>query len=160
MPIYMKFLDDSIKGDVTADGHAEWMELNSLQFGVGRGIGSPTGNAKNREASAPSVSEVTVSRGADKASVNLFQEALVGTGKNLQIDFVRTNAGTLVTYCVITLTNVMISGYSISSGGDTPSESLSFNFTKVEYKFTNQTDAGAEGEPIACTYDLALGKKI
>ncbi len=42
MPIYMKF--SSIAGDVTEAGHAGWIELNSFQWGVGRGVSSHTGS--------------------------------------------------------------------------------------------------------------------
>ncbi len=35
MPIYLKY--DGIDGDVTAEGHEKWIELNSFQWGVGRG---------------------------------------------------------------------------------------------------------------------------
>ena len=42
MPIYIKYGD--IKGDVTATGHLGsegWVEINSFQFGIGRGIAIP-----------------------------------------------------------------------------------------------------------------------
>ena len=56
MAIYMKV--DGIKGDVTEAGHADWIEINSFQWGVGRGIGSPKSSASDRESSEASVSEV------------------------------------------------------------------------------------------------------
>jgi type VI secretion system secreted protein Hcp len=68
MPIYMKYNDGSIKGDKTADGHQDWIVLNSFQWGVGRGISSPTGGSKDRESSAPSLSEITVTKHQDAAS--------------------------------------------------------------------------------------------
>src|SRR5258706_6606126 len=40
-PIYMQY--EGIKGDVTAKGHEGWVELSSFQWGIGRGITSPTG---------------------------------------------------------------------------------------------------------------------
>ena len=49
MPIYIKYGD--IKGDVTAEGHKDWIEVNSFQWGVGRGISSPTGGGADRESS-------------------------------------------------------------------------------------------------------------
>ena len=47
---------DGITGDVTAKGHENWIHCNSLQWGVGRGIGAPTGSSKERESSEPSIS--------------------------------------------------------------------------------------------------------
>ena len=39
MPIYVKY--GAIEGDVTATGHESWIEVNSVQWGVGRSISSP-----------------------------------------------------------------------------------------------------------------------
>jgi len=155
MPIYMSF--DGIEGDVTASGHEKWIELNSVQWGVGRGITSPTGGSADRESSAPSISEVVATKSTDVASTKLLNEAYQGEGKKVQIDWCKTDKGSLEVYLTVTLENTMISGYSMSSGGDRPTESLSLNFTKVEFKNTGMGAANDTGSPDAVTYDLALG---
>jgi len=160
MPIYMNYDSLAIKGDVTEEGHADWVELNSLQWGVGRGISSPTGGSADRESSAPSISEITVTKDNDSASVKLLDEALEGEGKTVIIDFAKTDKGKLEVYLTYTLTNCMISGYSLSSGGDRPTESLSLNFTKVEFKNTPMKSANEAGSPETVTYDLALAKVV
>ena len=43
MPIYMNF--DGITGNVTAEGHEKWIELNSCQLGVHRSVTNTTGSA-------------------------------------------------------------------------------------------------------------------
>jgi type VI secretion system secreted protein Hcp len=160
MPIYMKY--GSIQGDVTESGHTNWIELNSFQWGVGRGVSTATGSNEDRESSAPSVSEVTVTKAFDKASAKLLTEAYQGTGSGdaatVQLDFVRTNKGKLDIYSTFTLSNVIISGYSLSSGGDRPSESLSLNFTKIETKVTPMNPDGSPGSPVTITYDLGQAK--
>jgi type VI secretion system secreted protein Hcp len=153
MPIYMNYND--LPGDVTASGHEKWIELNSFQWGVGRGISSPTGGSADRESSAPSVSEVVVTKVTDAVSVKLLNEAYQGEGQTVKIDFVKTDKEKLEPYLQLTLTNCMISGYSASSGGDRPTESLSLNFTKVEFKNIGMGAAGETGSPEAVTYDLA-----
>jgi type VI secretion system secreted protein Hcp len=158
MPIYMKYND--IDGDVTADKYAKWIECNSFQFGVGRGIGSPTGGSMDRESSAPSISEITLSKAQDIASVKLLNEALQGEGVTVTIDFCKTDKGNLETYLQYTLTNTMISGYSSSSGGDRPSESLSLNFTKVEFKQTQMGADNADASPSTVGYDLSTAKIV
>ena len=158
MPIYMKY--DTIQGDATAEGHEKWIELNSFNWGVGRGISSPTGGSADRESSAPSVSEITCTKAQDVASTKLLSQALQGEGVVVEIDFCKTDKGKLETYLKYTLTNCMVSGLSNSSGGDRPQETLSLNFTKVEYKLTTQTAAGATGEPDTITYDLALAHVV
>src|SRR5579864_7871476 len=129
MPIYVKYA--AINGDATESTHSQWIEVNSFQWGVGRGISSPTGGSSDRESSAPSVSEIVVTKPTDIASVKLLDESLQGDGKDVTIDFCKTDKGNLSVYLTFVLNNTMISGYSTSSGGDRPQESLSFNFTKV-----------------------------
>ena len=158
MPIYMKY--DSVDGEVTAAGHEKWIELHSFQWGVGRGISSPTGGSADRESSAPSVSEIVVTKRMDSSSVHLLDEALQGEGKLVKIDFVKTDKGKLETYLSYELTNTMISGFSMSSGGDKPQESISLNFTKVMFNEKGSDIAGKVGQPSKVTYDISLAKIV
>jgi type VI secretion system secreted protein Hcp len=150
-PIYMKY--GTIKGDVVAQGYEQQIELTSLQWGVGRAIAVSGANA-DREATVPRVSEITITKPTDSASVSLLKEALGGTGQQVIISFVKTDKGNLTTYLQFTLENTLISGFSISSGGDRPSESLTLNFTKVEFK------SFLGPAPESVIYDLAQAKVI
>jgi type VI secretion system secreted protein Hcp len=158
MPIYMNYND--IKGDVTADGHVGWVELNSFQWGVGRGISSPTGASADRESSAPSVSEIVVTKATDVSSTKFLNESYQGEGQKVVIDFCKTDKGVLEVYMEYTLEDCMISGYSLSSGGDRPSESLSLNFTKIEFKNIGMKDKNDTGDPDTVTYDVAQAKVV
>ena len=158
MPIYMKY--DGIPGDVTEEGHKGWIELNSMQWGVGRGIASPVGGSLDRESSAPSVSEITVAKAQDTATIKLIDASFQGEGKTVNIDFCKTDKGKLEVYLTYTLTNTMISGYSISSGGDRPSESLSLNFTKIEVKMNQNDETGAGADSSNVTYDMSKAKVV
>ena len=62
------------------------------------------------------------------------------------------------TYVEYVLTNGLISGYSISSGGDRPTESISINFTKIEFKFIPYDDKNKGGTPVTVNYDLTSTK--
>ncbi len=156
MAIYMKI--EGIDGDVTHQEHKNWLDISSLQWGVGRGISTPVGSAKNREASEPSISEVVVTKLMDASSVKLFTEACTGQkGKKVQIHLVSTgNPGK--TYMEYTLENALVSGYSVSTNGDRPSESISFNFTKIETKYTPLGEGNDTGSPVTASYDLATTK--
>lgn len=158
MPIYMKY--DGIDGDVTAEGHEKWIELGSFQWGVGRGISSPTGGSADRESSAPSISEIVVTKQQDVATTKLLDEALQGEGKVVTIDFCKTDKGKLEVYMAYKLADVMVSGYSVSSGGDRPSESISLNFTKVEFKLVSMDKANKGAGGAAVTYDLSKAKVV
>lgn len=157
MAIYMQF--EGIKGDATQGKHQDWITINSFQFGAGRGIGTPVGAAQNREASEPSISEVIVAKDLDSASLLLFQECCVGKdAKNVTIDFCTTdNEG--APYLQVVLTNTLISGYSVSSGGDKPTESITLNFTKIDINETGGNAKNGAGNPVKVSYDLAKASK-
>lgn len=156
-PIYMKY--GTITGDVTATGHEQWIEVNSFQFGISRTISAPTGGSSDRESSAPSVSEITITKPMDSSSPNLLNEALQGTGQTVTIDFVKTGpAGQPITYAEYTLSNTLVSGYSVSSSGDNPTESISLAFTKFTFQFTPQNSDGSLGTPGTVGYDIALAR--
>jgi type VI secretion system secreted protein Hcp len=159
MAIYMKY-GDTIKGRTTTQGFAGWMELGSLQFGAGRGIGSAKGKGTNREASEPSLSEITVTREWDaEASAALFQESVMGSlDTKVTIKMTSTNKGVVETFLEINLEETGISGYSVSSGGDKPSESLSLNYGKIEFvPYKQEEDMSmTKGTPV--NYSLVLMK--
>ena len=156
MAIYIDI--EGIKGDATHLKHQKWLDVDSLQWGVGRAIMTPTGSAQNREASEPSVSEVTFTKSMDSSSALLFQEACAGSsGKKVVIDLITTgNPGNV--YMQYTLHNALVAGYSVQSGGDRPSESVSLNFTKIEMKYTQYDDNNKVVNNFPASYDLAETK--
>lgn len=156
MAIYVKF--GSIKGDATHQEHKDWVQVDSIQWGVGRAITTPTGSTKNREASEPSISEVTVTKQMDQSSIYFFEEACVGNkAQDCKIHMVSTGSPGR-TYAEFNLSNTLVSGYSVSSGGDVPSESISFSFTKIEHKY-NTVDEGGKSKPASASYDMTTTKK-
>lgn len=153
MPLYMHF--EGIKGNATAKGYEDWIEISSFQFGTGRGISTPTGGAANRESSAPSVSEVTVTKAMDVASPKLLEQGLIGSdGKMVKIAVTRTGKE-LKEICTYKLEKTLVSGYSVSTGGDTPTESVSLNFVKFEYAFTGSETTGKDAGKMKIGYDIA-----
>jgi type VI secretion system secreted protein Hcp len=139
---YLKY-GPTIKGESLAEGHKGtdgWIEIGSVQWGCGRGISTPVGASAKREASAPSVAEVVVTKMMDSTSPKLCQEALIGKAVEAIVELVETGADKLETFLTMKLTNAMISGYSMSSGGDRPSESITINFTKIEMTYQGYDD--------------------
>jgi type VI secretion system secreted protein Hcp len=144
MPIYMKY--DGIKGTVVRNKE-KWIELQSAQFGSTRNISSPSGRGVNREATAPAIQEITVTKLQDSTSTDLFKEAVWGKGKKVVIHFVESDppgakkGGLPVTekdaHLIVELENVLISSFTASgAGGDSlsvPTESMSLNFTKAKF---------------------------
>jgi type VI secretion system secreted protein Hcp len=159
MAAYIKV--EGIKaGESLAKGHEGkngWMEIGSFQFGSGRSISTPTGMASKREASLPRVSDVTITKLQDSTSPLLFQESVSGKPGKVQIDITQTGTNDPVVFCTLTLTDALIASYSVSGGGDRPTESVVINFTKIEYHYQGYDKTGT---PVAALkqvtgFDLA-----
>ncbi|MBS0522973.1 MAG: type VI secretion system tube protein Hcp [Proteobacteria bacterium] len=155
MPIYMKYGD--IAGNVTTDGYKGWIELSSAQFGVSRQLTSGAGGAQ-RESSAPSVSEIVITKVQDASSAQLFKESVGARhGNPVQIKFATTSKNKIETYLTLELSDCAVSSYTLSGhGGDQehPQESLSLNFTKILYVPTPLDNKGNVKTGDRVQYDL------
>lgn len=159
MPIYLKF--GSVEGSVTEEGHKGWIECNSFQFGVGRGISAPTGAQKDRDASAPSFSEITISKTQDEASLPLLEAAWGGSeAVEAEVHFVRTENKKMDVYLKYKLSDVLVSGYSMSSGGERPTETVTLNYAKIEYQQDTFDPKNKSKSNKSTSYDLAAGKQV
>lgn len=154
MAIYMQL--EGIKGSSTDSKFKDQMELNSFQWGAGLGVGSARGG--DRTTSEPSVSEITATKQLDKSSELLFKSLLMGdTITKGTVSFVAAIKGESVAYATLALEDVIISGFSQSSGGDFPTESVSFNFAKFDWSFTGRDDTQT-GTATHLIYDLTTNK--
>lgn len=153
MPTLVKC--DKWKGESKIEGFKDYFEVGSFQFGVGRAISSAYGTS-TREGGIVSVSEITLTKVADATSVKLFEEALHGElDRVVEIAFVRQGKGNKpVAFVTIKLEGCGISGFSMSAGGDRPSESLTLNFDKIEYSYDPIAD-DLSGKPSKYSWDLA-----
>ncbi|ARU55472.1 hemolysin-coregulated protein [Oleiphilus messinensis] len=162
MAIFLNYNDDEITGNVTAKGYEEWIKVDSVQFGVGRGITMEAGNMSNREATRPNISEVTVTKVMDGASSGIFKESLVGSeGKKIVISVVKTGADQVDEYVKYELEEALVSSYSMSAGDSgPPSEVLSFSFAKIAMTYTAADKANSAGNQGIVGYDLEAGHKL
>jgi len=152
VPIYMKF--GSIDGDVTTDGYKNWIELNSFQYGVSRAVSSGAGG-NTRESSAPNISEIVVTKYFDKASAKLYQDSVAGAfDTKVQIKMNTTTKNKTETFLTFDLSDCGVSSYSLSTGGDNPSESLSLNFLKIMVTPTPLDKSGQIKKGDVVSYDL------
>ena len=111
--------------------------INSLQWGVGRGV-----SISPRTASTPTFSEVTITKIMDSASPELAMQAANGPGTATCVLTIKDHNTGNVLY-TLTLSNVYVSGYSVSSGGDVPSESLSLNYTRITWVYSDPSTGKA-----------------
>ena len=128
--LYLKV--EGIKGDIPDLDHKDWSIASSFRHSVGRPI------AMGRTAGTPQFSNLTVTKSLDAASPFLFAEATGGKAKDVEIELVRTSP-TRERYYRIKLYDALISGYSTTSSGDKPTESISFDFVRIDLTYTDYT---------------------
>ena len=157
MAIYL-FID-GIKGDVVEDSHTDWINCDSMTWGIGRMINTPVGTEAERESSVPTVQDVVMTTQMDKATPEIVKAAATGTGKEAKIHLMQTGKDTPECYMEYILSNTLISDYSVSVAADgRPSESFALNFTKIEMKYTMfDKDNNVSGN-VPASYDLTTGQ--
>ena len=159
MPIYMKL--DGLLGDATEAAHVNMIEVFSWSWRESKQISM--GTSTSRTAGAVQMSDVEITLLANKTSPELFLACASGrVFKTAELFLANLdNAGKMVDYMRVLLTNAMISSYSVSSGGDRPMESLSLNFTKIEISY-QPTDPKTNTlmAAIRAGWDLAMAKAV
>jgi len=156
--IYMKFGD--VDGDVTTVGFIKWIELKTFNFAVSRNI-STGAHGATRESSAPSLSDIVVTKLHDVSSTKLFQNALAGDADvKVQIKMTTTTKNKTETFLTYELSDCSISSFQESSDGEQPHESLSLNYLKIMVTPTPLDKSGQIKKGDVVSYDLQQMKTI
>ncbi|CAA2103484.1 Hcp family type VI secretion system effector [Variovorax paradoxus] len=154
MPIYLKL--PGVTGQTQIEGHKDELEVQSFQFGAGLAVTAGTSN-QERTSGKPSFSEITVTRSSDSATPQLLQKLAGGevfAGDTI-ISFPREDKSGLLPLMVVTLTDVILSSFSVSSGGDIPHESISLNFAAIKVEYTKQKEEGGQEGIAPFGWDLS-----
>jgi type VI secretion system secreted protein Hcp len=128
------------------------VELKSVQWGTMRNT-SGAGRGGSREPEVPNISDVVVTHEPDRNSSDLYKLSLSGPAKVMRIYFYDDKSKT--TILTVTLEGALISGYNFSGGGGKPMESISINFTKIDWKYVAGYINENEYRP---AYDLETAK--
>lgn len=138
---------DGVKGEATADGLKDYMEIMSYSFGASNpaSIGTGSGGAGTGKAS---LSSFNVMKFSEAGSAELFQRSCEGKHfpKAKVVLRKATGEGGQSPYLEYEFEEVYIDSiqWSGSSGGDDrPTESLSFSFAKLTITYYKQDAKGA-----------------
>ena len=161
MSIFVNY--EGVKGESSDSGHAGWMDVESVTWGVGRQITSNSSTAGDRESSNAVISDLKIVRHMDSATPKLFIESCCGTGKEVKIHLTKTGTGSGAdVYMEYTLKNALISDYQVdASAQDTgrPLETLTISFVDVEVKYTPFDEDGSAEASVAVGFDTATNTK-
>ena len=149
-----------IPGEAT--GMPDTIEVYSFSWGASNPVtvGSGTGGISGGKVS---ISSFNIMKKTDKASAKLFLYACNGTHIPTMTLHMRkqTGEGGQADFLVYKFTEVMVESiqWSGSTGGDdTPTESVSFAFAKVEITYSKQGDDGAMAVVGESAWDLRTVK--
>ena len=141
-PIFMKVA--GITGDTQTKEFSGDIELNSFQLGIEHPIDIATGQSSGKTIFSP----IAITKIMDSSSPALFSKVASGQSiSQIDIFFAKTTPSGLQTYAHYILKNVIISSYSVSSGGDTPSESIILSFETIQFEFSTTNADGTLNPP-------------
>ena len=154
---------DGIKGESTDDKHKDWIEVQSVQWGVTQPKSATASTGGGHTAERCEHEDITLSKLADLSSPILLQ--VCSSGKTIpraKIEFMRADGqGERIKYFEIELTNVLVGSVSPHvSEGDIMQESIGLKFSKVKWTYTQQKVSGGAGGNTSGGWDLATNKVV
>ena len=151
----------SIPGSSTTQGFTNDIVLNSFHFSNARTITLSSGSTE-QQASAPAISDLVITKTMDKSSPGIVKALLLNQGIS-KIDIFLTKASAFskgqFVYAHYVLSNVLFSSYSVSSGGDAPTESIGINFEKLQTTVTTQNPDGSVGQTISFCWNESTNQE-
>ncbi len=108
--------------------HQGFIDVQSFSLGATGGGG----------AGKVSFGSFTIVKQTDKTSPTLMRDAMnkLSLG-SAEVTFAKVTRGQAMDYLKFQFSNVMISSFKLSSGGDRPTESITISFQKVDLAFLN-----------------------
>lgn len=153
---YLKI--DSIPGECNDKGHEGWIQLLSFSHGVSQ-VGTNLGGGGARGSSGKAQhQDFHFTKFVDKATPKLALHCSNGVNlKKVTVDICR-QVDTRIAYLTYNFEPCLVSsvtvGGSTKASEDRPVEQVSFNYTKVEWKYTEVTKDNTAGGDTMAHWDL------
>jgi type VI secretion system secreted protein Hcp len=149
---------DGIKGEATADKHADEIEILSWNWRIEQPISfSGTGMSGGKA----NVRNLMVRKFVDKSSPNLLKYCL--NGKHLpEMVLTQQRSGEgAIQYIKITLKDAMIAEVTDTgaNGNEVPQEDVGIAFGAVEYEYTPQKKDGKTDGAVTLKWDVKANKE-
>lgn len=147
---------DGVDSEATQKGFEKQIKLASFNLGASNPVDMSAGGG--RGAGQVQLSTFNVTKMTDKSSPILFQACCLGKHFKNAIISICKAGGEQAEYLTYKFDTVFIADISWGGGGgeDTPSESLSLAYTKVEMTYKEQDASGKVGKPVKAAYDISL----
>lgn len=99
----------------------------------------------------------------NKASPKLFLTCATGEHIGEAVLTCRKAGGKQEEFLVVTMSDLLVSSYQTSGsahGDVVPTDQISMNFSKIQFKYSQQDEKGKVGNPVITGYDLKQNKKL
>ena len=151
---------DGIEGESQDSKHKGEINIDSFSWGASQSGGFAAGGGGG--AGKVQVQDFHFSMATSKASPKLFLKCATGEHLKNATLTCRKAGRDQQEFLKITLTEVLISSYSINGDNSiiAPTDSLSLNFAKIEMEYTPQSADGSLGASVKAGWDLKLNKKV
>jgi len=152
---------DGIPGESTDHKHKDWVEILSFNHALNQPASATASSAGGGSAERCNHADFSISKLVDRASPKLYEYCCTGKHiKDVTLELCRAG-GDKMRYLEVKMEEVIISSVSPtgSSGGEFPSEAVSFNYGKIKWVYTQQKRAdGSGGGNVSGGWDLTANK--
>ena len=138
MPIYMKFegAKPAVPGTVKDSGHANWVEVTSVQLASLRSVSS-FGRGGERGTGRVSSGDVVFTMPMNASASAVWSNSMEGTSMKVLVDFLGSGEKQGEVYLSVTMTEAMVVSASVSGDGAGLDKSImvaSLNFKQMIYE--------------------------
>ncbi len=148
-----------VAGESQRSDHEDEIDVHAISWGISQGAAAQMGRGRSK--ARASVSTLTVSKYYDASSPYLALACMQGKSFDEIVLSVRKDSGEAhLDYLVITMTNVIVSDYTIlptPEDGLQIEEGVGFAFENVKVLYTVQADDHSAGDEHEIEYDIAAG---
>ncbi|MDA8586562.1 type VI secretion system tube protein Hcp [Rhodobacteraceae bacterium] len=147
-----------IAGESRRADHEDEIDIMSIDWNMSQASNMQQGSG--RTSSRATVNPLGITKTYDASSPYLALACMQGKAfDEITISFRQDSGEAHLDYLKITLTNVIISSYSLngSAMGEEISDSISLSFEKVKKIYTVQADDHSRGDEHEIEYDVSAG---
>jgi type VI secretion system secreted protein Hcp len=151
---------DAFPGESKDRQHPDEIEIESFSWGVSNsGSLSSSGGAGTGKST---FQDLTVTNNTHKSSPLIMLACASGEHIKKAVLSLRKAGGSSFDYIKVTLTDVLVSSYleAGDTGGDRAAESVSLNFARIEFSYTQQADDGSAGTTTSAGWDILANKQV